>query len=213
MKNIKFKAGTVITGKDLKGYMLCKILPADMVMQGFRYKDGMNKSTKTFTGKCKAELCFFLARDICSHLNDGTRLALVSVPDEEDVYVSYGNLSACRIVIEKILPLDRVLSSAEGWESLILNGADITADDTYAVIWAARNGYLEAVKFLHRQGVDITDADNFPIILAAMNGHLEVVKYLYEHGADITAGNNEAVRYAKAYGHMDVVDYLRENMK
>ena len=52
---------------------------------------------------------------------------------------------------------------------------------------ASVNGHLDVVKYLHSNGADITADNNYAIGLASENGHLEVVKYLHENGADIAA--------------------------
>ena len=63
---------------------------------------------------------------------------------------------------------------------LVEYGADITANDNYALRWAAaENGHLGVVKYLVEHGA----ANNRAVRWAAQNGHLNVVKYLYEHGA------------------------------
>ena len=87
-------------------------------------------------------------------------------------------------------------------------GADVTADDNYAVKWASGNGYLEVVKYLVSKGADVTAGDNYAVKYASRNGHLEVVKYLVSKGADVTAGDNYAVKWASENGHLEVVKYL-----
>ena len=91
------------------------------------------------------------------------------------------------------------------------NGADITAENNYAIRWTSRNGYLDVVKYLHANGADITTGNNYAIKWASNNGHLEVVKYLYINGADITVENNHAIRWASENGHLEVVKYLHKN--
>ena len=210
MNNRNFKEGTIIKGYELKNYMLCKVLPDDRVMRRFQYKIGMNEDVTPFniTGRHKSGLRFCFAGDICSYLDNGTELALITIPDDEDVYVGHGWLSAYRIVIEKIISLNEVLGRADGWECLMLNGTDITAVNNYAVAWVAKNGYLDAVKFLYANGADISADSSRALRWAAGNGHLEVVKYLHEHGADITAYDNYAVKSAAYRGHLEVVKYL-----
>ena len=62
-------------------------------------------------------------------------------------------------------------------------GADVTAEDNFAVKYASRNGYLEVVKYLVSKGADVTAGDNYAMRWASRNGHLEVVKYLVSKGA------------------------------
>ena len=209
MKNGKFIEGTLIKGKDLKGYILCKILTEDMVMRGFQYKMGMNKDVKPLatTGSCEAGLHFCLIKDVYRYLGYGSKLALISIPDDEDVYVDIGKFRTHKIGIKKIMQLGEV----ETWMYLCKNGLDVTANNNDALIWAARNGYLDVVEYLHENGADITANNNYAVRFAAGNGRLGVIKYLHKNGADITAGDNEAVRRAAAYGHLNVVRYLHKN--
>ena len=213
MKNGKFDVGTLVKGKDLKGYILCKILTEDMVMRGFQYKIGLNEDVKPLAmkGNCKAGLHFCFIKDVPWYLGYRSKLALISIPDDEDVYVGHKKFAAHRMVIEKVLPMDGVLNRAAGWECLMLNGTDITANNNRAVKWAAKRGYLEVVKCLHEYGADITASNNYAVRWAAENGHLGVVRYLHENGADITAEDNYAVRRAAVCGHLEVVEYLHGN--
>jgi ankyrin repeat protein len=81
-------------------------------------------------------------------------------------------------------------------------GANIQAEDNYALRFASYYGHLEVVKYLVEHGADIQDRDNYAVRRASLNGYLEVVKYLVEHGADIQAKNNYAVRYSSEKGHL-----------
>lgn len=209
--NGKFEEGTVVHGEDLKGYMLYKILPENMSTYEHQYRMGMNVYTKHTMAGGRAGLRFCLAEDICRYLYDGDLLAIVSIPDCEDVYIGNGWLSAKRLDIKNVLRLDEVLGKVESWECLLLNGMDITGNSNYAVGWAARNGYLEVVQYLHRNGADITADGNYAVIWAAERGHLDVVRYLHENGADIMADDNYAIKMAQISGHSDVVEYLNRN--
>ena len=71
-------------------------------------------------------------------------------------------------------------------------GADVTANDNYAVRWASHNGHLDTVQYLVSQGADIAayktmqcaglDATML-LILWTYNGHLDIVQYLVSQGA------------------------------
>lgn len=212
MKNGKLKAETVVKGKDLKGDTFYKILPEDMAADGFQYRVGMNTCAGAGNGIFWQRLIFYPAQYIGYSLDEGTKLAVVSVPEDEDVYVGYRTYHTNRLVVEKILDSGRVLGSPEGWECLMLNGMDITEDYDHAVRWAAANGHLEAVKYLHQSGADIMAYDNYAVRHAAANGHLDAVKYLYENGADISAWNNYAIWAAKQNGFLKAAEYLKKNM-
>jgi len=72
----------------------------------------------------------------------------------------------------------------------------------------AAEGDLEAVKLLLVAGADVSADDNWAIQIASRKGHLEIVKLLIANGADVTAGNNEAIRGASSQGHVEVVKLL-----
>lgn len=239
MKNSNFKTGTMVKGSDLNGCVLCKIISEDMCMRDFQYKIGMNEDTNPLAteGSCQTGLHFSFVQDILGYLNYGTGLAIVSIPDDEDVYVDDGKLRSHRLEIREIMSL----MERNTWEYLYEHGADIAIKDNFAVKWAAMGGYPEIVKYLYEHGADITvdnnfsvryaamtgnlemvkclnecgadiaAADNQPVISAAMNGDLEMVKYLHEHGADVTARNNFLILYAAEEGHLELVKYLYEN--
>ena len=209
MGNKGFDKGTIIKGKDLKDRVLCKVLSEDMKMRGFQYKMGLNEDINPLElkGSCKAGLHFCDVKSVCNFLCYGSLLAIVEIPDEEDVCVDDGKYRTHRVTIRRVMPLNDVTT----WKYLHKNGADITVNDNYAIEWASENGYLEVVKYLHKNGADITVYDNSALCLASLRGHLEVVKYLHKNGADITVDNNYALRYAAKNGHLEVVKYLHEN--
>lgn len=204
-----FTEGTVIKGKDLKGHLLCKILSEDMVMRGFQYKLGMNEDENSLSlhGRCEPGLYFCLIQDVCNFLGYGTQIAMVSIPDDENVYVDENKFRTHRLNIDQVLSLDDVNT----WKYMVKNGADITAGDNYAIQMASSNGCLEVVKYLASNGADITTDDNIVIQIASAKGHLEMVKHLVANGADVTANNNGAVRLASDNGHLEVVKCLVEN--
>ncbi len=209
MKNGKFDVGTIIKGKGLKGEILCKVISEDMVMRGFQYKMGMNEDVQPMAtkGSCAAGLHFCFIQNVCEYLPYGSKLALISIPDDEDVYVDNNKFRTHKLDIKRIM----LFGEVETWMYLCKNGADVTARDNNAIGWASENGYLEVVKYLHENGADVTAEDNYAVRYAAENGHLEVVKYLHENGADITANDNYVVICAAENGYLDIVKYLHEN--
>jgi ankyrin repeat protein len=66
---------------------------------------------------------------------------------------------------------------------LIVNKADITADDNYAIKYASYNGHLPVIKCLIENGADVTSNDD-AVHWASMHGHFPVVKCLIKNGAD-----------------------------
>ena len=71
-------------------------------------------------------------------------------------------------------------------------------------------GDLSEVKRLVAFGADIHAEEDYALRRAAHWGHLEVIKYLVECGADIHADDDYALRSAASYGHLAIVKYLCE---
>ncbi len=68
------------------------------------------------------------------------------------------------------------------------HGADVSADDNYALrmsaqIWAEYTSLI-LIKFLVEHGADVTAYDNFAVKESYERCHHEVVKFLVEHGAE-----------------------------
>ena len=205
MTDAKWRQGTVLKGEDLRGIALCKILSQNMIMKGFRYQIGVNEEVNH---SCSEKgLHFSTVQDIGCYLDYGEKLAIVTVPNNEKIYVDAHGFHAYRLNIERILPLNK----SAAWEFLMKNGAPISGQKPLAICYAAQKGYLDVIKYLYENGADITARSQFPVRWAAKNGHLEVVKYLHKNGADITAFDNFAVRWAAAGGYLEVVKYLHEN--
>jgi ankyrin repeat protein len=74
------------------------------------------------------------------------------------------------------------------------------------LLFAARQGHLEAVKTLIDAGADINQAstgDNTsPLLMAIINGHYDLAKYMVEHGADVKHASNNGV--TSLYGVLNV---------
>ena len=65
-------------------------------------------------------------------------------------------------------------------------GAEMIGGMT-ALLYAAREGHLEAARALVEAGADVNlpNGDKFtPLVMAIINGHFELGKYLLDHGAD-----------------------------
>lgn len=63
-----------------------------------------------------------------------------------------------------------------------------------AVRWAARQGFLDIVKYLVEEGASIEgkSAEGWtPMMWATKSGHIEVVEYLIEKGADLNVGDKD----------------------
>ena len=173
MKNGKFEVGTVIKGKNLKGKILCKILSEDMKMRGFQYKIGLNEDVKplSLTGNCETGLHFCFIKDIWHFLYFGSELAIVSVPDEEDIYVGEGKFRTHRLNIEQTMPYAAVST----WEYLYKNVAKKSALSFFAIKYAIENGNLELVKYLHKNWIDIQNEDNYSVKYAAQQTLRQII--------------------------------------
>ena len=58
------------------------------------------------------------------------------------------------------------------------NGANIHANNDYALRLASKNGYLEVVMFLVEKGANIHADRDYALRSASKNGHLDVVNYI-----------------------------------
>ena len=67
---------------------------------------------------------------------------------------------------------------------LVENGADIHAQDNYALRWSARNDNFDIVKYLVENGADIHADNDYALWWSVCSNYLEIVKYLIENGAD-----------------------------
>jgi hypothetical protein len=68
---------------------------------------------------------------------------------------------------------------------LVSQGADVTAQDNEAIMWASKDGHLATVQYLVTLGADVTAQDNRAVRLASRGGHLATVQYLVNQGADV----------------------------
>jgi len=84
------------------------------------------------------------------------------------------------------------------------------------LLFTARSGHLNRVKFLldAGAGIESQDYDNNTILhLAAKNGHLDAVQYIFEAGANLEAENinlDTLLILAVENGHLDIVLALLE---
>jgi hypothetical protein len=83
---------------------------------------------------------------------------------------------------QKVLDARLLLASVEGdSENMIAAlkaGADVHADNDWALRWASNYGHTEVVKLLLDAGADVHAQDNGALRSASVRGHTEVVKIL-----------------------------------
>ena len=149
-----------------------KILSSDMTHHGFVYKEGLNIDTKPFdeTPDCGGGLFFSDAQNILAFVNYGKLIAEVEVPDGTKIVQVEDKYKAHAIVLKHIKPIWTV----DTFKYFIEEGINIHADDDYALIYAAKNGYLEVVRYLIENGANIHARNDY----AFKYGTAEVITYL-----------------------------------
>jgi hypothetical protein len=76
--------------------------------------------------------------------------------------------------------------------------------EEYALLRAARGGYLEVLKLLVDQGISPRVQEDHALDLAVAGGHIEVVKFLLSKGSR----SDNAMRIAKFWSHTPIVNIL-----
>jgi hypothetical protein len=130
---------------------------------------------------CKGGLYYCEIKHVFEWLEYGDTVCIVRPADDATVVQVDKKWKTDRLVIDEMKELWYV--STFQW--LVEQGANIHADNEYALRGAAKYGYLEVVKYLCEQGADIHAYGECAVRGASMNEHLEVVKYLCEQGADM----------------------------
>ena len=77
---------------------------------------------------------------------------------------------------------------------------------------ASQNGDTEDVQILLEAGANVHAEDNFALFCASANGHTEIVKLLLEAGANVHAVHHQALRWASHRGHTEIVELLRKRL-
>ena len=110
-------------------------------------------------------------------------------------------------------------------ETILNKGANInhtSVRGNISLIWAARNGHLECVKYLLDNGVKINHQNNCgytALMIASENGNLKCVEYLLYKGANIYLCNkyNDTALTVKYCIKLDklppIYAYLSESLK
>ena len=185
-----------------------KILPEDLNCRGFQYHEGLNIDTNTINEyECSYGLHFSDAKYILSFYGHGTMIAEVELPEDAIVYHFDGKSKADKIILKNLRPL----WSAETLEVLIQEGADFEVYKYHLLYEAAKNGYLNAIKYIIEHGANVHIDNDDTLYLATYYGHFDVAKYLVEQGADIHALNDRALRIASENGYLDIVKHLVEH--
>ena len=80
---------------------------------------------------------------------------------------------------------------------------------SYIMDWAAENGHIEIVKWLHENRTE--GCTKHAMNWAAYNGHVEIVKWLHENRNE--AYIESALLISKRYNHTKIVEYLQQYIK
>ena len=89
---------------------------------------------------------------------------------------------------------------------LIDNGADIHAENNLALMLAVKKGNIKIVKSLVNYGINIHAEDAF--ISAVLHEHLELVKFFVRKGADIHVNDNRSLLYSMYNKDSKIFNYL-----
>ncbi len=207
---------------ELENKTFYKITNATECHYDFQYKDELNVLTDDFaeSGSCVTGGFYFTdIHHIFQFLDYGCYLRIVELqrkarlvdcslersilpltdPDFKCVKDGQNKWRSNKIILKDKMDLWK----ATTFEYLKKQGADIRADNDYAVGWASRKGHLEVVKFLVEHGANVRANNDYAVRSASQNGHLEVVKFLVSKGSDIRAKNDKSVKYASQNGKID----------
>lgn len=86
-------------------------------------------------------------------------------------------------------------------EMLLANGANVHADNDFAIRIASNNGHTQTVSLLIDNGAHVSAKNEGALKWAAEEGHTEVVRVLLENGADIHHDHDTSLKRAAEYGH------------
>ena len=119
---------------------------------GFQYSDGLNILIDDFNNDpnqscCKGGLYFTDAENIFEFLDYGIYLREITLPTSDQNFCMVKDKNKWRANMV-ILGKRYELSNVDTFKLLIGKGADIHADNDYALRWSAEKGYLEVVNLL-----------------------------------------------------------------
>jgi ankyrin repeat protein len=149
----------------------------------------------------------FARENILAFIDDGPWLQKVMIPEDAKVYES-SDEKITYWKANKIILGERKRINAEIIKKLINEGADPKVDNSFALQWASRKGYLEIVRVLLEAGANPKANNSHALHQAVVNNHLEIVRALLEHGADPKAENSYALRCAAEKGYLEITKLL-----
>lgn len=80
------------------------------------------------------------------------------------------------------------------------------------LIFSVKIGNVECLKHCIENGADVRADDDYALRWASENGHYDIVKLLLENGANVHANDDAALRWASKKGHYNVVKLLEKYM-
>lgn len=173
-----------------------KILHEDLYHYGMQYHLGLNEDVKPFNpeSECDSGLFFTDKEHVLDYLcyNHGTKLAVIEIPEGEQI-VNIGDVyKAHRIVIKEI----QNLWTAENYEWMQNN----FNNNTYLFRCACRNGALDFAKWLYTnfKNIDIHAFNEYAFRSACMFGYLDIAKWLYGLGGIVINNDEISLFYPKS---------------
>jgi len=177
---------------------------------GMHYQYGLNTDIRPFYphGDCTKGGIYFSREDILAFINKGQWIRKVTLPEGEEIYENPGfpkKWKAHRVILGR-----KYKVTAKVVQRLIEEGADVHADNDYALRWASAYGEIEIVRVLLENGANVHAQEECALCWASNHGETEIVKLLLENGADATVNNNEPSYLALERGHTNVVKLLKK---
>ena len=78
------------------------------------------------------------------------------------------------------------------------------------LIQAVLMGHITTVRLMLKAGANVHADNDYALRRAVYNGHTDMVQLLLEHGADVHANDDQALRLAAENGHVDMMLLLLE---
>src|SRR5580704_11081624 len=135
---------------------------------GFQYVTGLNVLEEEFNDDpakscCKGGLYFTDAKNIFKFLEYGIYLREVQLPINPDLKIVKDNTGDKWRANMIILGERYELSQKETFQLLIESGADVHADNDFALRRSAGNGHLEVVRLLIELGANVHADNNYAL--------------------------------------------------
>src|SRR5581483_5095738 len=110
------------------------------------------------------------------------------------IMMNYLDLASIKTIILNI----KEMNVLDNFSKTILSNAK------YGLSWNCEKGHLSTVQYLVSLGADIHADNNWALRAASENGHRSIVEYLVSLGANIHANDNDndAVILASMNGHL-----------